>query len=185
MRGNFVSVIDLQTEQEIWQVKFDRGIRTMSFENNPDGSTRRIFVQLGGFNGFAIVDFAKRAEVARVKLPDEPGGMDRGEESHGAGVAPDGKTYWINSGPANAVFVYSLPDLKLLGHVSLPEVKVPGRPATGGEPHWVTFTPDSKLIYVSSAALGLVSAIDVKAMKLVAQIPAGEGARRINTLIVP
>jgi hypothetical protein len=47
----------------------------MAFEANPDGSTRRIFVQLSGFHGFAVVDFAKRAEVARITLPNQPGGF--------------------------------------------------------------------------------------------------------------
>src|SRR5712692_1864479 len=70
-----VTVVDLQTDQVAWQLKLDRGVRPMAFERNPDGPTRRIFVQLSGFNGFAVVDFAKRAEVARIKLPDRPGGF--------------------------------------------------------------------------------------------------------------
>jgi len=66
----------------------------MAFESNPDGSTRRIFVQLTALNGFAVVDFAKRAEVARIHLPDRPGGFGiaegrTGTPSHGIGVAPD------------------------------------------------------------------------------------------------
>jgi len=57
---------------------------------------------LSGFNGFAVVDFAKRAEVARIKLPDQPGGFGIFEgrtatPSHGIGVAPDGKSLWIGS----------------------------------------------------------------------------------------
>jgi hypothetical protein len=63
--------------------------------------------------------------VARIKAPDEPTGFGggRGCESnaHGIGISPDQKTLWVNSRPSNSVFAYSLPDIKLLGHVSLPE----------------------------------------------------------------
>ncbi|HEY6945579.1 MAG TPA: YncE family protein, partial [Candidatus Acidoferrum sp.] len=68
------TVIDLQTEQVAWEVKFDNGVRPMAFDTNPDGSTKRIFVQLSNLNGFAVVDFARHVEVARVKFPGHPGG---------------------------------------------------------------------------------------------------------------
>jgi DNA-binding beta-propeller fold protein YncE len=68
------TVIDLQLERSVWEIKFDRPVRPMAFETNPDGSTRRIFVQLTGLNGFAVVDFEKRAEVARIELPSQTGG---------------------------------------------------------------------------------------------------------------
>src|SRR3989475_4265297 len=144
------TVIDLQTEQAVWEVKFDRAVRPMAFDTNPDGSTRQIFVQLSRFHGFAVVDFAKRTEVTRIKLPEPRGfGMaeGRGETpSHGIGVAPDGKSLWVNSTFANAVFEYSLPDLRLIGSVELPEVHPLGRTSTGAVPEWITFTPDSKII---------------------------------------
>src|SRR3981189_689681 len=77
------TVIDLSSEQVAWKVKFDRGVRPMAFESNPDGSTRRIFVQLSGLNGFAVVDFAGRKEVARIVLPEQPGGFGSAEERLG------------------------------------------------------------------------------------------------------
>jgi len=183
------TVIDLQSEQATWEVKFDSSVRPMAFESNPDGSTRRIFVQLSGLNGFAVVDFAKRAEVARIHLPDQPGGFgvaeDRtGTPSHGIGVAPDGKSLWINSTLANATFKYSMPDLKLIGHVALPEVHSLGRATTGSVPEWITFTPDSKVLYVSNSGARSVSAIDTDTLKLVAVVPVGEVPKRINTLLL-
>ena len=69
IRTGIVTVIDLTTEQPVWEVKLDKGIRPMAIEAGPDGSTKRIFVQLSDFNGFAVVDFAARKEVARVQLP--------------------------------------------------------------------------------------------------------------------
>ena len=183
--GKFLTVIGLQTEEPAWELKFDRGVQTMAIESGPDGSTSRIFVQLRGFYGFAVVDFKKREEVARIKLPDEPSGFRAAGATHGSAVAPDGKTFWINSASANSIFVYSLPELKLLGRVALPELKLPGRAPIGASPTWLTFTPDSKTVYVSNEGLKAVSAIDVKTLKEVARIPVGEWPARISTLVLP
>ena len=184
-----VAVIDLATDQVAWEVQFDRGVRPMAFETNSDGATRRIFVQLSGFHGFAVVDFTKRAEVARIALPNEPSGFGIVEErtgtpSHGIGVAPDGKSLWVNSTFANAVFEYSLPDLKLIGYSALPLVHSFGREPTGAVPEWITFTPDSRTVYVSNSAARSVSAIDTKTLKSISVIPAGEVPKRINTLVL-
>jgi YVTN family beta-propeller protein len=183
------TVVDLQSEQTVWEVKFDRPVRPMAFETNPDGSTNRIFVQLSGFNGFAVVDFAKRAEVARIKLPDYPGGFGiaegrTGTPSHGIGIAPDGRSLWVNSTFANAVFKYSLPDLKLVAFAPLPEIHPPGHAPTGSVPEWITFTPDSKTVYISNSGAGSVSAIDTETLKEVTIIPVGEVPKRINTLVL-
>jgi len=183
------TVVDLQTDQAIWDVQFDSAVRPMTFETNPDGSTCRIFLQLSGFNGFAVVDFATHAEVARIRLPDQPGGFGiaegrTGTPSHGIGVSPDGRALWVNSTFANAVFKYSLPELKLTGFVPLPEVHSAGRAPTSSVPEWITFTPDGKTVYVSNSGAGSVSAIDTASMKQVAVIPVGEVPKRINTLVL-
>jgi YVTN family beta-propeller protein len=183
------TVIDLQSDKAIWKVRFDSGVRPMTFETNPDGSTARIFVQLSNFHGFAVVDFAKRAEVARIKLPDQPGGFGiaegrLGTPSHGIGVAPDGKSLWVASTLANAVFEYSLPDLKLIGHAELPQVHPLGHAPTGSVPEWITFTPDGKVLYVSNSGAASVSAIDMATLKTVALIPVGEVPKRINSLTI-
>jgi YVTN family beta-propeller protein len=183
------TVVDLATDQAVWEVKFDRSVRPMAFETNPDGSTRRIFVQLSGLNGFAVVDFAKRAEVDRINLPDQPGGFGMvegrtGTPSHGIGVAPDGKSLWVNSTVANAVFKYSLPDLKLVGYAALPEVHPLGRGPTSSVPEWITFTPDGRTIYVSNSGAGSVSVIDTATLKVVGLVAVGEVPKRINTLVL-
>ena len=187
--GRFLVVFDLQNMKAAWEVQYDSSVNPIVIENNPDGSGRRIFVNLGALNSFSVVDFAKRAEVARIKAPDEPTGFGggRGCESnaYGIGISPDQKTLWVNSRPSNSVFAYSLPDIKLLGHVSLPEQAVPGKPSRSGNPAWITFTPDSKAVYVSSCGLKMVTAIDVQKMKEVARITVGEMPDRISTLALP
>ena len=184
------TVIDLQTDQVAWEVKFDNGVRPMAFDSNPDGSTKLIFVQLSNLNGFAVVDFAKHVEVARVKFPDQPGGYGTAEvrlntPSHGIGVAPNGKSLWVGSTVANAVFEYSLPDLKLIGYCPLPNVYPPNHAPTGSVPEWITFTPDSRVLYVSNSGARSVSAIDTATRKLLRVIPVGEVPKRINTLAFP
>jgi YVTN family beta-propeller protein len=175
--GHFLQVVDVQTEQPVWEVNFERDVRTMAIEANPDGSSRRIFVNVDKFHGFAVVDFAARKEVARIKLPDEPGASQApgtGGICHGIGIAPDGKTLWVNSKLSNNVLVYSLPDLKLLGRVR-----------TGMAPEWLTFSPDSKKVYDSNKADNTVSVIDAKTLKEVARIPVGQVPERISTLAIP
>src|SRR5215472_8677939 len=162
----------------------------MAFDMNPDGSTKHIFAQLSNLNGFAVVDFAKHVEVARVKFPDQPGGYGSAEvrlntPSHGIGVAPDGKSLWVGSTVANAVFEYSLPALRLVGYCSMPNVYPPNHAPTGSVPEWIAFTPDSRVLYISNSGARSVSAIDAATRKLVAVIPAGEVPKRINTLVLP
>jgi YVTN family beta-propeller protein len=189
VQKKFVSVVDITTNTIAWEYQFDLGVRPMTIEANDDGSTKRIFAQLSDFNGFAVIDFATRKEVTKVKLPDPPAEFETDAErsaapSHGIGVAPDRKTLWVTSIPNNAVYVYSLADLSLTGRVDLPDLKLPGHNPLSAVANWITFTPDSKLAYVSNASLRSVTAIDMKAMKVVATIPVGEVPKRINTLVM-
>ena len=184
------TVIDLQKNEIAWEHKFDHGVRPMTIESNPDGSPKRIFVQLAAFDGFAALDFATRKEVARIKLPNTKAGvdMDPGREdapAHGIGVSPDRKTLWATSIPQNAVFVYDLttPDLKLLDTIKLPDIQIPGKQLGGAVANWVTFSPDGQ-IYISNSGLRSVTAIDTKTHKISAVIPVGEVPKRINTLVM-
>jgi YVTN family beta-propeller protein len=187
IRSKTLTVIDLATERIAWELKLDEGVRPLAFENGPDGATRRIFAQLSQLNGFAVIDFAARKEIDRIKLPDNGFGVAErrlDSPSHGMGVAPDGRTLWVTSISANAVFAYSLPELKPLGHAALPELRLEGRKPISAVPNWVTFTPDSKRLYISNAAARSVSVIDTDAIKLIATVPVGEVPKRINTLVL-
>ncbi|HUI97503.1 MAG TPA: cytochrome D1 domain-containing protein [Xanthobacteraceae bacterium] len=184
-----IAVVDLATEEVAWELQMDLGVRPMTIEANDDGSTKRIFAQLSDFNGFAVIDFAARKEVARIKLPEAAGEFETDAErstapSHGIGVAPDRKTLWVTSIPNNAVYVYSLADLGLIGHVDLPALKLAGHKPLSAVANWITFTPDGKEAYVSNAALRSVTAIDMKAMKVIATIPVGEVPKRNGTMVM-
>jgi YVTN family beta-propeller protein len=82
------------------------------------------------------------------------------------------------------VFVYALADLKQIGEVALPVLKLAGREPISSVPNWVTFTPDSATVYVSNAGLRSVTAIDAASMTVKAVIPVGEVPKRINTLVM-
>lgn len=181
------TAIDLTSEKIVWEHKFDHGVRPMTIESNPDGSPKRIFVQLAAFDGFAVLDWKTHDEVARIRLPNLHTGvdMDPGREdapSHGIGVAPDGKTLWVTSIPQNAVFIYNLADLKLLDKVMLPDVRIPGRQLGGAVANWVTFANGK--IYISNSGMRSVTAIDMGTKKIVAVVPVGEVPKRINTLLL-
>lgn len=169
--GKSLTVIDATTEEVVWSMKFDGGVRPITFEKNPDGSTRRMFVQISDVHGFAVVDFATHKEVSRVTLPDLPGATKslnvQGSPSHGIGITPDGKTLWATSKWYHFVAAYSMPDLKPLGIVPV-----------GHHPDWLTFSPDSKTVYVACAGSNYVSAVDVKSLKEVSKIQVGQVPKR-------
>src|SRR3974390_1179708 len=190
IRTGIITIINLATEQPVWELKLDKGIRPMAIEAAADGSPKRIFAQLTALNGFAVIDFAARKEIARIELPKietgfETDGGRADAPSHGIGVAPDGKTLWVTSIPNNTAYAYSLDDLRLIGEVMLPSLKLPGHSPISAVANWVTFTPDSNAIYVSNAGLHSVSVIDTRALKLAATVPVGEVPKRINTLVIP
>ena len=176
--GKTITVIDQKTEEPSWVLDMDLGIRPMAFATNADGSTKWIFAQLSGFNGFAVIDFATRKEINRIKLPDLPPGKATykwgGNESHGMAVTADQKTLVVNSRLNSAIYFYSLPDLKLLGSTEV-----------GRSPDWVTLTPDGKTAYVACAASNFVSVVDIKSMHEITRIPVGEVPKRNITAVLP
>jgi YVTN family beta-propeller protein len=174
-----VTVIDQKTEEVLWTVPTREGVRPMAFETNPDGSTRLIFLQLSGFNGFTMIDFATHALGEEIKLPEVPAAERvteglQGSPAHGLAVTPDGKTLGVLSKMNTRVYFYSLPDLKLQG-----ESKV------GHHPDWLTFTPDGTRVYVANAGSNSVSVVDVASHKELLQIPVGQVPKRNITAVLP
>jgi len=176
----YVSVLDTQTDAPAWHVQFPHSsIRPMAISKNPDGSTRSIFVQIGNFNGFAVVDFKTRKEVARIELPKLPPGripmINGSAESHGLAVTADQKTLLVNSRLNNAVYSYSLPDLKLTGTANL----------SGKGAAWITLTPDGKRAYIADPVTNTTLVVDIPTMKEVAKIPVGQVPKRNHTMVIP
>src|SRR5262245_39158851 len=173
--GKSINVIDAKTDEPVWTVDMDLGVRPLTFNTNPDGSTKWIFAQLSGLNGFAVVDFATRKEIKRINNPDLPPGKatvpEGSDPSHGMAVTADGKTLVVCSRLNDYVYFYSLPELKVLGGAEL-----------GGKgAAWVTLTPDGKMAYVANPVTNDVSVVDVKAMKEITRIPVGYVPKRNTT----
>src|SRR5438552_681539 len=177
-QNGYVSVLDTEKDAPAWAVKLGEDIRPMAISKNPDGSSRSIFVQIGNLNGFVVVDFKTRKEVARIDLPKLPPGrvpiMTGSSESHGIAVTADQKTLLVNSRLNNALYSYSLPDLKLAGTAYL----------SGKGAAWITLTPDGKRAYVADPVGNTTIVVDVPTMKEVAKIPVGQVPKRNHTMVV-
>jgi YVTN family beta-propeller protein len=177
--GNVATVIDTELDQPVWSIHFEGGVRVFCFEANPDGSTKRMFTQVTNLHGFAIIDWASRKEVGRIKLPELPPAERnsegiQGAPAHGILVSPDGKTLWTTSKINSHVYAYSMPDLKFLGGVKV-----------GLVPDWITFTPDSKKLYVANAHDNTVSVVDVAARTEMTRIKVGQVPKRNITAFLP
>ena len=173
-----ISIVDTATDTLVRTVTLSAGIRPMTFDVNPDGSTRNIYVQLSNFHGFVVVDFATGKETARIEHPAIPGehphtdGL-QGAPAHGLAVSPDGKTLWSTSKVFSYAYVHSLPDLKEKGRVFV-----------GQHPEWVTFTPDGRFVYVAAAGDNMVFVIDTATLKEVARVPVGQVPKRNTTAVL-
>ena len=172
------TIIDTELERPVWSIHFEGGVRPFTFDTNPDGSTRNMYVQVTNLHGFAVVDFEKRMEVSRITLPDVPPAEQnregiQGAPAHGIKVSPDGTSLWSTSKINGHVYAYSLPDFEYLGGVKV-----------GVVPDWLTFTPDGKFLYVANAHSNYVSVIDVGAREEIQQIKVGQVPKRNITAIL-
>ena len=169
-----INVIDTTTDELAWTLALSNGIRPMTFDTNPDGSTKRIFVQVSEYNGVVVVDWATRKEVARFEHSEVPGAEKhtdglQGAPAHGLGV-PDGKHLWSTSKVNGYAYIYNLSDLKEVGRVFV-----------GQHPEWFTFTPDGKTAYVAAAGDNQVTVVDVASAKVVTKINVGQVPKRNGT----
>jgi len=184
--GRKATVFDVAGREIAWEYHTDQGVMPLAIEPGPGNTVGRLFLQLRDLNGFVAVNWTTRKEVVRTTFPQVANEFKiKDAFSHGMELAPDRKTIWFASRPNNAVYVYSMPDLKLLGHVPLPEITIPGKEKLGADPNWMTFTPDGRMLYVTNTATNSVSAIDAKNMKVIKEITVGEAPAKLSTLTVP
>ena len=172
-----ITVVDTVTDMPVWTTYFDLGIRPMTFDTHPDGSTRHIYAQLSNYNGFGVVDFQTRKEVRRIEYPSVPADQQTpghgGNTAHGIGVTPDNRYLVANSSLNGSVYVYTVPDLELVGGVRV-----------GHSPNWVTITPDSRHAYISVSGNNTVAVLDIENVKVVTQIKTGGQVPKRNATVI-
>ena len=172
-----ITVVDTATDMPVWTTYFDLGIRPMTFDTNADGSTRHIYAQLSNYNGFGVVDFETRKEIRRIEYPsvraDQQTPGHGGNTAHGIGVTPDNQYLVANSSLNSSVYVYSLPELELVGGVRV-----------GHSPNWVTITPDSRYAYISVSGNNSVAVLDIENVKIVTEIMTGGQVPKRNATLV-
>ena len=183
-----LTIIDTEIDEPVWSLHFsgpstegyaDGGVRPIAFDANPDGSTKRIFVQISNYHGVYVVDFVERQVVDKLPMPELPisrvtNDALQGSPGHGLAVSPDGSQLWSTSKPNGHVYAWSLPDLEYLGGVQV-----------GHTPDWLTMTPDSRYLYVANAGSGDVSVIDTASMEEIARIRVGQTPKRNHTAVIP
>jgi YVTN family beta-propeller protein len=69
--ANAMYVIDTKTNEVAWTMPMSPSPSPMAVTKNPDGSTDKVYAQLGGFNGFAVLDFATHART-KSSCPTSP-----------------------------------------------------------------------------------------------------------------
>ncbi|HVB97827.1 MAG TPA: YncE family protein [Candidatus Dormibacteraeota bacterium] len=165
-------------------------LKTMSFDETfPSGAdprpfvidtkTKKIYVALGGFHGFAVVNMENK-EVQRVALPPgppEPAACQKYEKNtptHGMDITPDGKELWVTSLVDGGVYAYNLATKKFSQEIH-----------TGACPNWVSITPNGKYVTVSNSIPDTTSVIDTKTQKVVANFKVGKTPRRLLAINVP
>ena len=119
--ASVATVIDTETELPVWSIHFEGGVRPICFETNPDGSTKRMFVQMTNLHGFAIVDWAH----AQGSRPHQAAGRAAGRAQQRRDPGRAGARHPDRAGRQDALVdeqvqqrtstSYSMPDLKYLG----------------------------------------------------------------------
>ena len=141
-----ISIVDTATDKMVRTIQMSAGIRPMTFDKNAgwlDAGTSTSSSRTSTGSRWSTSRRGK--ETKRIEHPPVPGehahtdGL-QGAPAHGLGVSPDGKTLWSTSKVYSHAYVFSLPDLKPIGTVFV-----------GQHPEWVTFTPDSKFVYIGAA----------------------------------
>ncbi|MBI4499559.1 MAG: hypothetical protein HY700_00195 [Gemmatimonadetes bacterium] len=166
-------------------VEFDatarKALRTFPMPQNvrPIAVTRdekTIILQLSRTHALAVLDL-ESGRTRMVPMP-VPAGTTLPDSipdtaGHGLRITRDGKILIANASMVDLVAFFSLPDMQLLGTVSV-----------GRDPNWITLTPDGKHAYVSNRGSDDVSVIDVAARKEVARVKAGKYPQRMASVSV-
>ncbi|MEX0619882.1 MAG: hypothetical protein WDZ76_05785 [Pseudohongiellaceae bacterium] len=182
-----IIAIDTETDEVEWEMSipysqnpFVGGVRPIAFTTNPDGSTRSLLVNVGGWHGFWEIDFDTQEVINKISPPehawnrtDQTADGIQSAPSHGIVVLPDQSEVWHSSRATSHIYGYSLPDYEYIGRVHI------------GNPAWLTATPDSRYIWVGVASHNETAVVDVENQEVVRRFAVGQSPKRIFTAIMP
>ena len=176
--GKNATVIDAQTEQPAVGPGFRARRATDGVRDEPrrlDEAHVRAAHRVQWFCGRRLRDAqGSDANRAPEAWPREEAGPRRRQRLPRHGGHRGQQRLVVDSRLNSAVYVYSLPELKLLGSVDV-----------GRAPDWVTLTPDGRTAYVANAGSNSVSVVDIVALKEVTRIPVGQVPKRNITVMLP
>ena len=133
MDGQKLTIINIKTEEPEYSIPTGGIPRPVIIDANPDGSIKRLFVQLSKLHGVETIDWKTRQIAGKIMLPPAPPDarpLIPDTFSHGMAISPDHKTLWVDSLLNNSVTVFSMPDLKMITTIPI-----------GRGPDWMVFTP--------------------------------------------
>ena len=167
INGEKITVIDPATQSVTDEIAMGAGVRPMAIPRR--GSP--IYVALSRLHGFALFDPDKKKIVNRIELPSLPPDTPPpylNTYTHGLLLVDNDRELWVTSCPGNALYVFSLPDLKQTAKIEVGEV-----------PNWLTATSDDRVVFVSNSASDTVTAIDGRSKRVLATIPVGRAPKRL------
>lgn len=159
-QSNSVTFVDTRVQREVFIVKV-KGENPEHAVFSPDG--RFVYVSAEDGDTVEVIDFARRAQVAQVKVGARPRGI---------GFLPDGSRAYVAAENADTVFAIDAHTHKVLASI----------PA-GKRSNGIAVHPDGRRVYVSNGGDGSVSVIDTSTNSIVATISVGQ--RPWNMALTP
>jgi YVTN family beta-propeller protein len=167
MMGSRITVIDAATHKVLHEIAPGNWVRPIAIKRDESFA----YAALSELHGFVVVDLKTQRVVRRIELPSLPPGTPEPylkTYTHGLALTSNERELYVTSMPGNAVFVFSLPEIKQIAKIDV-----------GKDPNWIAVHPDGQLMFVSNSSSNSVSAIDTRAQKVVATIPVGRTPKRL------
>jgi YVTN family beta-propeller protein len=156
-----LTIINVRSEKPEFTIPVDGAAEAVAIDSDKDLVIHRLFVQVAGFKGFEVIDYAARKVTEKVALPAAPSAL---------AVTADHKTLWVAAGDSVAEF--SLPDLKKIA-------TIPADHGVAG----IVCSADSRRCFVSNSGAGsgsgTVSVIATAEAKELVRIPVGKTPGRM------
>ena len=146
-----VDVINVRTGEKEFAIPLTGTPASIAIEGDRHLAIRRVFIHMGGADGFEILDYASRKVIGKVALPS----------ASVLAVSLDRRTLWVTA--RDSVAIFELPDLKRMNSIPI-----------GVGAAAIVFEADGKHVWISSSGADSVVEIDTATFKEVAHFPTGK-----------